>query len=160
MTEDDAPLIRSQEEATAENMFNDMRQGNDELRGTFVGTVNFIAPEMIQESESSCCSDLWALGCIVYKMCTGKVAFPGMSEVQVFPAVLGRKIEWPPDLDPVAKDLIDKLLQIEPSQRLGAPDSGHNMRRLKMHPFFEGIDFKSDLSKTLNIKAELDSMTQ
>lgn len=96
-------------------MFNDMRGDGGDRRGTFVGTVNFIAPEMIQESESSCCSDLWALGCIIYKMVTGKVAFPGMSETQVFPAILGRKIVWPDDMDPLAKDLIDKLLQLEPT---------------------------------------------
>ena len=54
--------------------------GNNERRGTFVGTVNFIAPVMIKECESTLASDLWALGCIIFKMYTGKVPFPGMSE--------------------------------------------------------------------------------
>ena len=38
----------------------------DEPRGTFVGTPLYVAPEMLQNNESSAGSDLWALGCIVY----------------------------------------------------------------------------------------------
>lgn len=80
-------------------MFADLQQQQKETngarRGTFVGTVNFLAPEMIQSQESTCSSDLWALGCIIFKMYTGKVPFPGMSETQVFPQILGRKIDWP-----------------------------------------------------------------
>ena len=52
-------------------------QGGSERRGTFVGTVNYLCPEMIQECTSSCETDLWALGCIIFKMVTGKVPFPG-----------------------------------------------------------------------------------
>jgi 3-phosphoinositide dependent protein kinase-1 len=53
-------------------MFSDF-QNNAEFdrKGTFVGTVNFIAPEMIKECQSTCASDLWALGCIIFKMSTG-----------------------------------------------------------------------------------------
>jgi 3-phosphoinositide dependent protein kinase-1 len=121
-----------------------------------VGTVNFIAPEMIKECESTCASDLWALGCIIFKMFTGKVPFPGMSETQVFPLILSRKIDWPKgDMDPVVKDLIDKLLQLEPLDRLGCPMTGHDMKSLMRHPFFEGIHFSSDLSKTTDVRALL-----
>lgn len=55
-------------------------------------------------------SDLWALGCIIFKMITGKVPFPGMSEAQVFPQILGRKIDWPNEMNPTVRDLIEKLL--------------------------------------------------
>jgi 3-phosphoinositide dependent protein kinase-1 len=81
-------------------------------RGTFVGTVNYLAPEMINDSQSGCASDLWALGCIIFKMYTGKVPFPGMSETACFPQILNRQIDWPKDFDfdPVCKDLIDKLI--------------------------------------------------
>lgn len=59
-------------------------------RGTFVGTVNFLAPEMIKECEATLATDLWALGCIIFKMYTGKVPFPGMSEMACFPIILNR----------------------------------------------------------------------
>jgi serine/threonine protein kinase len=68
---------------------------------------------MIKECESTLASDLWALGCILFKMYTGKVPFPGMSEAQVFPQILNRQIDWPKDMsdfDPALKDLIEKLI--------------------------------------------------
>ena len=54
-------------------------------------------------------------------------------------------------MDPVCKDLIDKLLQIKPEDRLGAPNTDHDMSALMKHPFFDGIDFDSDLTQ-LNIE--------
>ena len=58
-------------------MADQIEDGNSR-RGTFVGTVNYLAPEMIEEQESSVATDLWALGCLIFKMHTGKVPFPGM----------------------------------------------------------------------------------
>ena len=91
-------------------------------RGTFVGTVNYLAPEMIEDCSSTCDTDLWALGCIIFKMATGKVPFPGLSQEKVFPLIRKRHIDWPENqvLDPECKALIDELLQLEPSNRLGS----------------------------------------
>jgi 3-phosphoinositide dependent protein kinase-1 len=85
-----------------ENAFlNDMMEESKEMtkgrRGTFVGTVNYLAPEMIKDCQSSCESDLWALGCIIFKMVTGKVPFPGTNITTVYPLILQRKIDWPKD---------------------------------------------------------------
>ena len=54
-------------------------------------------------------------------------------------------------MDPLCKDLINRLLVVKPKYRLGAKDQEHNMDKLKAHPFFKGIDFESDLTK-LNVK--------
>lgn len=91
------------------DMFASFQDHDMERKGTFVGTVNYLAPEMIKECEASCASDLWALGCIIFKMYTGKVPFPGMSETACFPIILQRKIDWPKnmEMDPTVKDLID-----------------------------------------------------
>lgn len=102
---------------------------------------------MIKEQSSTCASDLWALGCMIFKMVTGKVPFPGTNITTVFPLILQRKIDWPKDIkiEPNCKDLIDKLLQPEPTDRLGCKGTDHDMRALKAHPFFEGIDFSAYL---------------
>ena len=58
--------------------------------GTFVGTVNYLAPEMVADYVSTLETDLWALGCIVFKMVTGKVAFAGMELFKVRQLILNR----------------------------------------------------------------------
>lgn len=97
----DEPLeeepIQQQEEPGLENGFMDMSDKSIDHRGTFVGTVNYLAPEMIKNCESHIATDLWALGCIIFKMYTGKVPFPGMSEMACFPIILNRQIAWPQD---------------------------------------------------------------
>ena len=116
-------------------------------RGTFVGTVNFLAPEMISDCEATLATDLWALGCIIFKMYTGKSPFPGMSEQTCFPNILARRIDWPKGMecDTQFIDLVDALLQLKPENRLGSPGSQYDMAFLKKHKFFKGIDFSRPL---------------
>lgn len=52
-------------------------------------------------------------------------------------------------------DLIDCLLQIEPSDRLGCPGTPFDMKRLMKHKFFKGINFKSDLTETTDVRSAL-----
>ena len=48
------------------------KKGNDLKRqDTFVGTAYYVAPEMLENNESGLFTDLWALGCIVYELCSG-----------------------------------------------------------------------------------------
>ena len=42
-----------------------------------VGTYNYLSPEVILKEKHTPCIDVWALGCIMFKMLVGKVAFPG-----------------------------------------------------------------------------------
>ena len=80
-------------------------------RDTFVGTINYMAPETIDNSVSVMETDLWALGCIIFKMLTGRVPFPGMQLYQVAPLISNREIQWPKEpIEPVCRDLIEKLL--------------------------------------------------
>ena len=48
-----------------------------DARGSFVGTYNYMAPETIGNCSTALESDLWALGCIIFKMATGKIMIPG-----------------------------------------------------------------------------------
>ena len=69
--------------------------GGMDRRGTLVGTVNYLAPEMIQAQMATLSTDLWALGCIIFKMVTGQVPFTGTQSYTVFPKINSRSIEWP-----------------------------------------------------------------
>jgi 3-phosphoinositide dependent protein kinase-1 len=53
-------------------------------RSTFVGTAQYVSPEMLLESQCSAPADLWALGCILYQMEVGKFPFVGMNEYLIF----------------------------------------------------------------------------
>ena len=142
----------------ADEIMNSMSSSDSmDRRGTFVGTMNYLSPEMIKDCNANCESDLWALGCIIFKMVTGKVPFPGTAIHQVFPLITEGKIDWPKDMtiEPICRDLIEQLLVLEPADRIGARNSSKDMEALKKHSFFEGIEFGQDLLTGKAIKSLL-----
>lgn len=87
--------------------FGDARKVNEELdeeeddaegapnmlrRGTFVGTVNYQSPEVINEDEQGLPIDTWALGNILFKMLTGHVPFKGSVAPTVYKDIKNRNI--------------------------------------------------------------------
>ena len=117
-----------------ENSF-DMTSGSIiQARPTFCGTPYYVSPEMLEESLALPASDLWALGCIVFRMHTGKMPFEGPNEMETFNLIVERQIQWPSDLTPETIDLIDKLLVVDPRKRLGTGTEGY--ASLKKHPYF------------------------
>lgn len=61
-------------------------------RGTFVGTVNYQSPEVINEEEQGLPIDTWALGNILFKMLTGHVPFKGSVAPTVYKDIKNRNI--------------------------------------------------------------------
>ena len=53
-------------------------------KATFVGTAEYVSPELLEDDICGPEADLWALGCIVYKMFTGKTPFQDNTEYLVF----------------------------------------------------------------------------
>lgn len=94
-----------------------------ESKGSFVGTEDYIAPEIINNEESTFASDLWSLGVIMYQFFTGKTPFKGSSPYYTFENIQACDYKIPDYVPSKAKDLIQKLLVLNPSQRLGASDS-------------------------------------
>mmetsp|Transcript_7016 Transcript_7016/g.10309 ORF Transcript_7016/g.10309 Transcript_7016/m.10309 type:complete len:500 (-) Transcript_7016:37-1536(-) len=109
--------------------------------GTFVGTAQYVSPEILKTEPVNEACDLWALGCIIYQYLTGNHPFKADSEYLIFQKILDRQFSYPDDFPVVARDLVDKLLQINPSDRLGYGPDGY--KKLKAHPFFDGIDFSN-----------------
>ena len=73
----------------------------------------------------------------MFKMITGKVPFKGTTSYEVFPQVLEGTLPWPTDIqiDPDCKDFIQALLQMKSEDRLGCPNTDHDMKKLFGHPF-------------------------
>jgi 3-phosphoinositide dependent protein kinase-1 len=109
-------------------------------RDTFVGTPLYVSPEMLHETKSLPASDLWALGCIIYRMHVGVVPFEDKSETGTFDKILNRQLAFPAEanLSDATKDVIDKLLQVNPFKRLGAgrPGTPNDLTALKSHQYF------------------------
>jgi len=53
-------------------------------RSTFVGTAQYVSPEMLEDSDCGAAADLWALGCIIYQMQVGDFAFYDVNEFLIF----------------------------------------------------------------------------
>jgi 3-phosphoinositide dependent protein kinase-1 len=55
-------------------------------------------------------SDLWALGCIIFQMMSGRFAFTGLSDYLTYQKIKQLEYSFPEDFDPEAKDLVQKLI--------------------------------------------------
>uniref|UniRef100_A0A1B6MAT0 3-phosphoinositide-dependent protein kinase 1 n=1 Tax=Graphocephala atropunctata TaxID=36148 RepID=A0A1B6MAT0_9HEMI len=111
-------------------------------RNSFVGTAQYISPELLTDKNASYSSDLWALGCIVYQMLTGQPPFQSRSEYLIFQKIQKLEYDIPADLDPTAADLIRKLLVLNPTERLGACDE-EGYPSIRSHPFFMNTPWNS-----------------
>ncbi|KAL9419199.1 hypothetical protein AB3S75_037036 [Citrus x aurantiifolia] len=119
---------------------------SDDKACTFVGTAAYVPPEVLNSSPATFGNDLWALGCTLYQMLSGTSPFKDASEWLIFQRIIARDIRFPNYFSDAARDLIDRLLDVDPSRRPGAGPGGYAV--LKMHPFFKGIDWKNIRGQT------------
>ncbi|KAI9157463.1 hypothetical protein LWI28_022965 [Acer negundo] len=114
---------------------------SDDKACTFVGTAAYVPPEVLNSSPATFGNDLWALGCTLYQMLSGTSPFKDASEWLIFQRIVARDIRFPDYFSAEARDLIDRLLDIDPSRRPGAGPDGYAV--LKRHPFFKAVDWKN-----------------
>ncbi|XP_076672178.1 phosphoinositide-dependent kinase 1 isoform X3 [Andrena cerasifolii] len=120
------------------------QQYRRDRRGSFVGTAQYVSPELLTDKTASRASDLWALGCIVYQMVAGLPPFRSLSEYMIFQKILKLDYEIPDGFCELAKSLVRQLIVLEPTERLGARDEhGAGYPSIRAHPFFEGVDFET-----------------
>lgn len=110
-------------------------------RCSFVGTPEYVSPEMFNSRGTSRASDLWAIGCILYQMISGIPPFQSKSEYMIFKKIEKLDYSFHEGFDEHAKDLVKRLLVIEPKDRIGAKDKTY-YTSIRGHDFFKGLDFE------------------
>ena len=134
------------------NQFVESTETEEISKESLVGTAEYIAPECLENNDVSFAGDIWSLGCILYMCLHGRTPFNSNSQHGVFEKILKtNELVIDQKIDETAADLIRKILQRDPSMRLGAgdKDSCNGMQQLKDHEFFDGIPF--DKLDSLNL---------
>jgi Tol biopolymer transport system component len=89
--------------------------------GVIMGTAAYMSPEQTRGKAIDKRTDIWAFGCVLYEMLTGKPAFPGETLSDTLAAILKTEPDWdrlPDDLHPAVTRLLQRCLKKNPRQRL------------------------------------------
>ena len=89
--------------------------------GMILGTAAYMAPEQAKGREVDRRADIWAFGCVLYEMLTGRRAFGGEDVTDTLAAVVLREPDWsalPLKTPPAIRRLLDRCLRKDPKQRL------------------------------------------
>lgn len=144
----DFDLSKAAETPTAPQVVRDLFGGDikkissvpDLVTNSFVGTAEYIAPEVITGYGHSSAVDWWTFGILIYEMLFGRAPFQGTNRDEIFRNIVDQKLKFPEGI-PVSKEakkLMKALLTPDAKKRLGAE---HGAADIKAHPFFNGINW-------------------
>ncbi|KAK9072233.1 hypothetical protein SSX86_008665 [Deinandra increscens subsp. villosa] len=107
---------------------------------SFVGTHEYLAPEIVRNEGHGSAVDWWTLGIFLYELLFGKTPFKGSGNRATLMNVVGQPLRFPesPVISFPARDLIRGLLVKEPQNRLAYK---RGATEIKQHPFFEGVNW-------------------
>lgn len=102
---------------------------------SFVGTAEYVSPELLNDNWVDYRCDIWAFGCIVFQMIAGKPPFKATNEYLTFQKVMKVQYAFTAGFPVVIRDLVKKILLKQPDQRLTIP-------QIERHYFFRDKNFK------------------
>jgi eukaryotic-like serine/threonine-protein kinase len=89
--------------------------------GVLLGTAAYMSPEQARGKAVDKRSDIWAFGCVLYEMVTGRPAFEGESIIEVIASVVAKEPDWesvPASVPPPVERLLRRCLARDQNQRL------------------------------------------
>ncbi|CAM0951860.1 unnamed protein product [Alopecurus aequalis] len=123
------------------NLFPEMiAEPTDARSMSFVGTHEYLAPEIVKGEGHGSAVDWWTFGIFLYELLFGKTPFKGSGNRATLFNVVGQPLRFPesPLVSFSARDMIRGLLVKDPQHRLGHK---RGATEIKQHPFFEGVNW-------------------
>ncbi|PVG04176.1 Pkinase-domain-containing protein [Serendipita vermifera] len=107
---------------------------------SFVGTEEYIAPEVINSSGHTSAVDWWTLGILIYEMIFATTPFKGHNRSVTFSNVLTKEVTFPaePRITPAGKDIIIRLLHKVEAKRMGSQSGASEV---KQHKWFAKVSW-------------------
>ncbi|KAL5977400.1 hypothetical protein ACLOJK_021746 [Asimina triloba] len=109
---------------------------------SFVGTHEYVSPEVAAGKSHGNAVDWWAFGIFLYELIYGRTPFSGETNEATLRNIVRKPLDFPvpPESgsEVLARDLISGLLVKDPEKRLG---SRRGAAEVKTHPFFKGLNF-------------------
>ncbi|RDW89262.1 putative protein kinase [Coleophoma cylindrospora] len=113
----------------------------DDKCNSMLGTIEYMAPEVILGQKYSFAVDWWSFGALGFDLLTSAPPFPGGNHAKIQENIVKKKLTMPYYLSADAKDLLTRLLRKDPNKRLGA-NMPKDLLLIKKHRFFRKIDWK------------------
>ena len=106
---------------------------------TFCGTADYLAPELLAGLKYGQAVDWWSLGVLMFEMIDGRTPFYDRNKNVMFQKIRKADVVYTSSFSPSAKNVIEKMLCIDPFQRLGNKEGG--AKDIIESEFFSSIDF-------------------
>jgi serine/threonine protein kinase len=121
------------------NQFKDSSGGMNSA----VGTINYVAPEIIKGLEYTKAADIWSEEILLFTVIEGKLPYDDDNIQKLLAKIAYSDIKYPDTFSPALLDLLKKMLNKDPSVRYKIP-------QIKEHPWFSQNEDASLLSEILN----------
>lgn len=128
--------------------FGTVCRAGDDANNRFTGTAQYVSPEVVNSGRAHPASDMWAVGCVLYQLFVGRPPFVGESQYLIMQAIKERRFDFPPYFPADARDLVNRMLEMDPDRRIGSSAAAGGFDEIKRHPFFAKVDWNTILTKS------------